>query len=124
MIHVAFQVMIFAALLESGTGAVHAVNQRLAGSFGGGDKKLSWPIRLDDFNPASDDLGVPSGAVWTCGSYRQRIPVFVLRLPSDLRSAAADSWDLALTSPRRPSCFTRCGSVTAGAEAVKIGRRR
>jgi uncharacterized membrane protein YkvI len=29
--HVVFQLMIFAALLESGTGAVHAVNQRIAG---------------------------------------------------------------------------------------------
>jgi uncharacterized membrane protein YkvI len=29
--HFVFQLMIFAALLESGTGAVHAVNQRLAG---------------------------------------------------------------------------------------------
>jgi uncharacterized membrane protein YkvI len=28
--HVAFQVMIFAALLESGTGAVHAINERVA----------------------------------------------------------------------------------------------
>jgi uncharacterized membrane protein YkvI len=30
--HLVFQVMIFGALLESGTGAVHAVNQRLAGA--------------------------------------------------------------------------------------------
>lgn len=29
--HIVFQVMIFGALLESGTGAVHAVNQRIAG---------------------------------------------------------------------------------------------
>jgi uncharacterized membrane protein YkvI len=29
--HLVFQLMIFAALLESGTGAVHAVNQRIAG---------------------------------------------------------------------------------------------
>jgi uncharacterized membrane protein YkvI len=29
--HIAFQLMILAALLESGTGAVHAVNQRIAG---------------------------------------------------------------------------------------------
>ena len=28
--HIAFQVMIFAALLESGTGAVHAINERMA----------------------------------------------------------------------------------------------
>jgi len=28
--HVAFQLMIFAALLESGTGSVHAVNERIA----------------------------------------------------------------------------------------------
>jgi len=31
LFHIVFQVMIFAALLESGTGAVHAVNQRIAG---------------------------------------------------------------------------------------------
>ena len=30
--HLVFQLMIFAALLESGTGAVHAVNQRIAGA--------------------------------------------------------------------------------------------
>lgn len=29
--HLAFQLMIFAALLESGTGAVHAINERIAG---------------------------------------------------------------------------------------------
>ncbi|RVT40268.1 hypothetical protein [Sphingobium algorifonticola] len=34
----AFQIMIFSALLESGTGVVHAFNQRIAGAFGkGGD---------------------------------------------------------------------------------------
>jgi uncharacterized membrane protein YkvI len=33
ILHVIFQLMILAALLESGTGAVHAVNQRLAGVF-------------------------------------------------------------------------------------------
>lgn len=31
LFHLIFQVMIFAALLESGTGAVHAINERLAG---------------------------------------------------------------------------------------------
>ena len=31
--HLAFQLMIFAALLESGTGAVHAVNQRIAAAW-------------------------------------------------------------------------------------------
>jgi uncharacterized membrane protein YkvI len=31
--HVTFQLMIFAALLESGTGAVHAVNERIASSY-------------------------------------------------------------------------------------------
>jgi uncharacterized membrane protein YkvI len=35
LFHVAFQVMIFAALLESGTGAVHAVNERVAHGSGG-----------------------------------------------------------------------------------------
>jgi hypothetical protein len=28
-----FQLMVFAALLESGTGAVHAINERVAGAF-------------------------------------------------------------------------------------------
>jgi uncharacterized membrane protein YkvI len=32
--HLAFQLMIFAALLESGTGSVHAVNERIAAAFG------------------------------------------------------------------------------------------
>lgn len=41
----AFQIMIFSALLESGTGVVHAFNQRIAGAFGkGGD--LPARIRL------------------------------------------------------------------------------
>jgi uncharacterized membrane protein YkvI len=31
ILHVVFQLMILAALLESGTGGVHAVNQRVAG---------------------------------------------------------------------------------------------
>lgn len=31
--HLLFQFMIFAALLESGTGAVHAINERLAGAW-------------------------------------------------------------------------------------------
>jgi uncharacterized membrane protein YkvI len=31
--HIAFQLMIFAALLESGTGAVHAVNERIARAY-------------------------------------------------------------------------------------------
>jgi uncharacterized membrane protein YkvI len=31
--HVLFQVMIFAALLESGAGAVHAINERISGAF-------------------------------------------------------------------------------------------
>jgi uncharacterized membrane protein YkvI len=33
LFHVAFQVMIFAALLESGTGGVHAINQRIAAAW-------------------------------------------------------------------------------------------
>ncbi len=33
LFHLVFQLMIFAALLESGTGAVHAVNERLAASY-------------------------------------------------------------------------------------------
>src|SRR3546814_17317125 len=30
--HILFQVMIFAALLESGAGAVHAINERISGA--------------------------------------------------------------------------------------------
>jgi uncharacterized membrane protein YkvI len=41
----AFQLMIFAALLESGTGSVHAFNQRIAGTLGR-DRPLGWPVRL------------------------------------------------------------------------------
>ena len=33
--HIAFQVMIFAALLESGTGSVHAINERIARAYRG-----------------------------------------------------------------------------------------
>jgi uncharacterized membrane protein YkvI len=33
--HVAFELMIFAALLESGTGSVHAVNERIAAAYRG-----------------------------------------------------------------------------------------
>jgi hypothetical protein len=43
-VRMAFQAMIFAALLESGTGSVHAVNQRIAGAFGGGS--MSRRMRL------------------------------------------------------------------------------
>ncbi len=41
VLHVIFQLMILAALLESGTGAVHAVNQRLAGVLGARGRTLS-----------------------------------------------------------------------------------
>ncbi len=44
--HVIFQMMILAALLESGTGAVHAVNQRVAGVMGTRGRTLSPAIRL------------------------------------------------------------------------------
>jgi uncharacterized membrane protein YkvI len=45
-LHRVFQLMIFAALLESGTGAVHAVNQRLAGVLGVRGGRLSIRDRL------------------------------------------------------------------------------
>ena len=41
-----FQAMIFAALLESGSGSVHAVNQRIASVLGGPGHSLSWKLRL------------------------------------------------------------------------------
>jgi uncharacterized membrane protein YkvI len=44
-VRLAFQVMIFCALLESGTGVVHAVNQRIAGALGAG-KALQPRLRL------------------------------------------------------------------------------
>ena len=44
--HVIFQMMILAALLESGTGAVHAVNQRIAGVLGTRGRSLPPPARL------------------------------------------------------------------------------
>jgi uncharacterized membrane protein YkvI len=37
--HIVFQLMIFSALLESGTGCVHAFNERIAGVFGAGLSK-------------------------------------------------------------------------------------
>jgi uncharacterized membrane protein YkvI len=45
LVRFAFQIMIFSALLESGTGSVHAFNQRLAGAFGK-EGALSWKVRL------------------------------------------------------------------------------
>jgi uncharacterized membrane protein YkvI len=44
--HLIFQLMIFAALLESGTGAVHAVNQRIAGVLGSRGIALPTAARL------------------------------------------------------------------------------
>ena len=46
VLHVVFQIMILAALLESGTGAVHAINQRLAGVLGARGRALSTFGRL------------------------------------------------------------------------------
>ncbi len=45
-LHWLFQAMIFAALLESGSGSVHAVNQRIAAVLGGPNHRLSWQMRL------------------------------------------------------------------------------
>jgi uncharacterized membrane protein YkvI len=44
--HLVFQLMIFAALLESGTGAVHAVNQRIAGALRARGGELSRGSRF------------------------------------------------------------------------------
>ena len=44
--HVVFQMMILSALLESGTGAVHAVNQRIAGVLGARGRSLPRAARL------------------------------------------------------------------------------
>jgi uncharacterized membrane protein YkvI len=44
--HLVFQLMIFAALLESGTGAVHAVNQRVAGVLRTRGRDLSRGVRF------------------------------------------------------------------------------
>lgn len=44
--HVVFQLMILAALLESGTGAIHAVNQRIAGVLGAHGRPLPVVARL------------------------------------------------------------------------------
>jgi uncharacterized membrane protein YkvI len=45
LFHLAFQAMIFAALLESGTGAVHAINERIARAGGRSDAGLSTRMR-------------------------------------------------------------------------------
>lgn len=45
-VRLVFQVMIFCALLESGTGIVHAVNQRIAGALSADGKALSRRFRL------------------------------------------------------------------------------
>lgn len=44
--HMIFQLMIFAALLESGTGTVHAVNQRIAGVLAARGRALPTSARL------------------------------------------------------------------------------
>jgi len=44
--HFIFQLMILAALLESGTGLVHAINERLAGVLRGHGRALSMSMRL------------------------------------------------------------------------------
>jgi len=44
--HLVFQLMIFAALLESGTGGAHAVNQRIAGVLRRRGRQLSAAARL------------------------------------------------------------------------------
>ncbi|MGH8032923.1 MAG: YkvI family membrane protein [Luteimonas sp.] len=44
--HVIYQLMIFAALLESGTGLVHAINERVATVFQARQKRLTEPMRL------------------------------------------------------------------------------
>jgi uncharacterized membrane protein YkvI len=47
LFHMAFQLMIFAALLESGTGSVHAVNERVATAYRRrGHGELSHTVRL------------------------------------------------------------------------------
>jgi uncharacterized membrane protein YkvI len=46
LVRLAFQAMIFAALLESSCGSVHAVNQRIAGALRASGKVLSWRLRL------------------------------------------------------------------------------
>jgi uncharacterized membrane protein YkvI len=46
ILHLVFQLMILAALLESGSGAVHAVNQRVAGVLGARGRTLSTIGRL------------------------------------------------------------------------------
>lgn len=43
--HVLFQVLILAALLESGTGAVHAINERIAGSYAKKDRPTPRAVR-------------------------------------------------------------------------------
>jgi uncharacterized membrane protein YkvI len=58
-----FQIMIFAALLESGTGSVHAFNQRVASTIGDGSRPLSWRIRL------AISLAILTGAVFLAARF-------------------------------------------------------
>lgn len=44
--HALFQLMIFLALLESGCGIVHAINERVASSFAARGRTLATPARL------------------------------------------------------------------------------
>jgi uncharacterized membrane protein YkvI len=46
LFHVVFQLMIFSALLESGTGFVHAINERLAAAAGASGRSFGRLARL------------------------------------------------------------------------------
>ena len=46
LFHLLFQLMIFAALLESGTGAVHAINERIGDAGAGAAAPLGHGARL------------------------------------------------------------------------------
>jgi uncharacterized membrane protein YkvI len=55
--HLLFQLMIFAALLESGTGAVHAINERIS---------AAWRVRRAAALPRSVRLAVTLGLLIVC----------------------------------------------------------
>lgn len=46
VLHILFQIMVFAALLESGVGLIHAINERVAGAFKAGGRVLSTRLRV------------------------------------------------------------------------------
>ena len=64
LFHIAFQLMIFCALLESGTGSIHAVNERIAGV---------WRVRSGADLPPAARAAIAIGILMICVFAADRI---------------------------------------------------